>query len=233
MDVFGPRWRDHAERVKRQWTEKVRDEDLVLIAGDISWAKLMTEAEPDLIWIHQLPGTKVLLKGNHDYWWGSLAGLAKILPASMVLIQNNTYDWHGVSIGGARLWDTSEFSFDAYIPSEAPPPGIKTAVETEGGQDAERIFIRELHRLELSLKALDPNAKRRIAMTHYPPIGAELQPSRAAQLLEKYRVDDCVFGHIHNVPPGTLPFGVRGGVHYHLTACDYLECSPLKICQVY
>lgn len=229
MDVFGPRWQNHAERVKGHWLERVNREDLVLIAGDISWAKLLSEAELDLAWIHQLPGTKVLLKGNHDYWWGSLSSLAKVLPPSMTLIQNNVYNWHGVSIGGSRLWDTPEFSFEGYVQSEPTPAGVKTAVESVDTQDSERIFVRELQRLELSLKAFDPNAKRRIAMTHYPPIGPSLDPSRASRILEKYRVDDCVFGHVHNVPPGRLPFGMRDGVRYHLTACDYLECSPLKI----
>lgn len=231
MDVFGPRWKNHAQRIKQHWSELVSSEDLVLIPGDISWAKTLTEAFVDLQWIDQLPGLKVLLRGNHDYWWGSLSAISKILPPSLALIQNNSYNWNGVTIGGARLWDTSEYSFSDFITVESPPTGIKILEDVDRGAEAEKIFLRELNRLEMSLRTLNPDAAIRIAMTHYPPIGASLQPSRASELLEKYRIDICVFGHLHNVTT-LLPFGERNGVRYFFTACDYLECKPLKILQV-
>lgn len=229
MDVFGPRWKNHEERVKHAWLETIQPDDLVLIAGDISWAKLVSEAAPDLDWIHALPGTKVLLKGNHDYWWGSLSSAVKAMPPSMHLIQNNVYNWHDVSIGGARLWDTQEFTYDGYVRMEPKPAGTKVTEESLGKEDAEKIFVRELQRLELSLKELSPHAKHCIAMTHYPPVGPQLETTRASRILEKYKVDTCVFGHIHNVDPKSLPMGSANGVTYHLTACDYLECVPLKL----
>src|SRR5690606_36869422 len=95
--------------------------------------------------------------------------------------------------------------------------------------EAEKIFLRELFRLEMSLKGLKPSARLRLAMTHYPPIGPDLKPSRASKLLSQYKVDTCVFGHLHNIAEGGLPFGTADGVRYILTACDYLNCDPIKI----
>lgn len=231
MDIFGPRWHGHAARLKEHWHACIQKDDLVLIPGDISWAKTLTAALVDLEWIHQLPGTKVLLRGNHDYWWGSLASIRKVLPPSLILIQNDAFNWHQVTIGGARLWDTPEYSFADFIPMEPTPIEAKqTPSEAEG--DAEKIFQRELGRLDLSLRALDPSAALRIALTHYPPIGAQLAPSRASVILEKFRIDICVFGHLHSVIPHSLPFGKRQGVDYHLVACDYLDCVPLKIKEI-
>lgn len=234
MDIFGPRWKNHEARVEQHWREQVGEEDLVLIAGDISWAKTLDEAKVDLEWIHKLPGTKILLRGNHDYWWGSLAGIAKILPPSLSVIQNNAISWNHISIGGSRLWDTPEYSFSDYIPLEPRPEGLSKSIDATAPlsrEETEKIFVRELHRLELSLRALDPQAPIRIAMTHYPPISAHLQPSRASGFLEQYKVDVCVFGHLHNVIPQSLPFGVRNGVQYYLTACDYLDCIPIKVAE--
>lgn len=217
MDIFGDNWKNHAQRVETHWRATVANDDLVLIPGDISWAKLLTEAAVDLKWIDSLPGTKLLMRGNHDYWWGSMASLKKLLPPSVHAIHNTAFEWKGVAIGGTRLWDSPEYSF-----------GFKES-EAEPEVDDEKIFVRELHRLEMSLQALSPTASTRIGMTHYPPIGPELKPSRASVLLEKYRINICVFGHLHNIPPGQLPFGTRNGVKYLLTSCDYLQCAPLKI----
>lgn len=231
MEVFGPSWKNYAEKIQENWTRIVTPEDLVLIPGDISWAKTLDEALVDLKWIDALPGTKVMIRGNHDYWWSSSAKLAKIMPPSIHFIQNNTFVWNDVAIGGSRLWDTEEYSFNAFIEyQENVRQKIKTPEELasekeEGG----RIFVRELERLKLSLSQLPAKAKMKIAMTHYPPIGADLAPSRASQILESFGIDICVFGHLHNVRPGALPFGEARGVKYRLTSCDYLDFIPLKI----
>ncbi|MBA3603856.1 MAG: metallophosphoesterase, partial [Parachlamydiaceae bacterium] len=115
MDIFGSQWVNHTERVKANWKALIAPEDLVLIPGDISWAMTPEQAKIDLDWIAELPGTKLLLRGNHDYWWASLKQIEKVLPPSMYLIQNNAFFWNEFAIGGARLWDTDEFCFDAYI----------------------------------------------------------------------------------------------------------------------
>lgn len=223
MDIFGPQWIDWTKKVEANWRSVIKPEDLVLIAGDISWAMHIADVVPDLEWINKLPGTKFMIRGNHDYWWESRSKIKKILPSSIKIIQNDVLNWNQISIGGARLWDTPEFQ----ILDEISP---KSQQSQEDMEAAEKIFIRELGRLEMSLKNLDPNAECRIAMTHYPPIGPKMSPSRASEILEKYHVDICVFGHLHGLEKTASPlFGEKNGVQYHLTACDYLDFKPLKI----
>ena len=189
----------------------------------------MEEAKPDLEWIDALPGTKVMIQGNHDYWWGSLKKVRSILPPSIHVIQNDAFNWQDVTVGGARLWDTPEFTFDPVIETTSETPEIQARLVTRPTTDDEKVFTRNLMRLEMSLQALNPTASLRIAMTHYPPIGPALAPTRTSALLEKYRVDICLFGHIHSVIPNALPLGERNGVRYLMVACDYLDCQPLKI----
>lgn len=229
MSVFGPQWANHAQQIETHWRACISQDDLVLIAGDISWALHIEEARPDLEWVGQLPGTKVLLRGNHDYWWQSLSKIKPVLPPSCHLIQNNSYTWNDVSIGGTRLWDTAEYGFRDYIDYQ-DNPRAKPLTQKDDSQDVERIFQRELGRLETSLRALDKKAEKRMIMTHYPPISAELKDSRVSGLLEKYKVDVCVFGHLHNVKKDRAMFGTYHGVQYYLTAADYLDFKPLKIC---
>lgn len=234
MDPFGPQWHAHGEKIKAAWIRLIAPDDLVLIAGDISWGMTPDEALPDLLWIDALPGTKVVLRGNHDFWWSSLSKVQKILPPSIHLIQNNCFVWNGISIGGARLWDSPEYSFKEWIeyqenplakknePLPAPKPG-------ESEREMEKIFARELLRLEMSLKSLPASAHRRIAMTHYPPIGGHLHPSRAAALFEKYKIEIVLFGHLHNTKQHVPLFGTKNGISYILTSADYLNFIPLKI----
>ena len=227
MDIFGPNWKKHAEQIEANWKSLVSPDDLVLIPGDISWAMKIEDVIPDLIWIDQLPGTKVMIKGNHDYWWGSLSKIAPVLPPSIHLIQNNVFNWKGVTIGGARLWDTPEYSFGKYVEyKENPKANTEALVQEELSQ---KLFGRELERLKMSLKGLDKDATVRIAMTHYPPIGADLQPSRAGQILEQHGIQIAVFGHLHGIRSNEPLFGTARGVRYVLTSCDYLHFNPIAI----
>lgn len=231
MDVFGPGWENHAEKISQHWHATVGSDDLVLIPGDISWAMRPEEAVADLAWIHRLPGTKAMIKGNHDYWWGSLKKISEILPPSIHLIQNNAFHWRGCAIGGARLWDTPEYGFSQFIefrenPKAKKSEGVEEVVQEELSQ---KIFDRELERLKMSLKQLDPNAKVRIAMTHYPPIGADLERSRASQILEENEIQVCVFGHLHNIKAGCTLFGEARGVRYLLTSSDYIRHQPIAV----
>ncbi|MBY0530305.1 MAG: metallophosphoesterase [Rhabdochlamydiaceae bacterium] len=231
MEAFGPLWENYTDKIAGNWRKLIKEEDLVLIPGDISWAMHLKEALVDLEWIHALPGTKVILKGNHDHWWGSSKKLTEALPSSIHFIQNNIFNWNSVTIGGARLWDTAEYTFDAYIEfRENPKARIKTPEQrAKEKEDEERLFQRELERLKLSLSQLDKTATTRIALTHYPPIGPDLHPSRASAILEENKIDLCVFGHLHSVRANTLPFGSARGVKYLFTSCDYLNFVPLKV----
>lgn len=226
MNIFGPQWDNHEEKIKSAWCQYVSEGDLVLMPGDISWAMRPEEVLPDLLWIDSLPGTKLIIRGNHDYWWGSYGKVVKLLPPSIHAIQNNTYDWGNISIGGARLWDTSEYDFHDII--ELRPDSAKT-FETDTTGEAKKIFDRELQRLEMSLKLLNPNAPIKIALTHYPPIGLNLSPTLASHLLEKYEVNFCIFGHLHSLKKNSAPFGKRNGVEYHLASCDYLDFIPKRV----
>ena len=212
MEVFGTKWINHTQKIEKSWKDCVSTKDLVLIAGDISWAINLNEVKPDLDWIDRLPGTKVIIKGNHDYWWSSLKKINNMLPPSIHLIQNNALSFENVSIGGARLWDSNEYHFN----------------DLENNDEAIRskIFQRELCRLELSLKQLSSKSNIRIAMTHFPPIGHDLSASETSILLEKFNIDICVFGHLHN---HTQPFGKKNNINYILTSCDVIDFTPTKI----
>ncbi len=230
MDVFGPEWEKHADQIAESWKSLIHAEDLVLIPGDISWAMRPEEALPDLEWIEKLPGTKVLLKGNHDFWWGSLKKIATLLPPSLHLVQNNVFRWKDVAIGGTRLWDSEEYSFNSFIEFRENPRQKKSGPEDAAQEDlSEKIFERELLRLEMSLSQFPTDVKVRIAMTHYPPIGSNLEPSRASQILEKHGVGICVFGHLHNIKAGISLFGEARGVRYVLASADYLRFKPILL----
>jgi hypothetical protein len=229
MDVFGAQWINHVEKIAHAWRSLVSEGDLVLIPGDISWAMHTEDARPDLEWLGQLPGIKVMIKGNHDYWWGSISKIKIILPNSCHVIQNNVYNWGDVTIAGARLWDAPGLDFASVIHYEKNER-VKNLTSHDDSEEKEKIYLRELGRLETSLKMMNPKARVKIAMTHYPPIGLEGQATAASDLLEKYGVDICVFGHLHNVKPGMQLFGEFRGVKYFLTACDYLDqFKPLRI----
>ncbi len=229
MDLFGAQWKHHPEKVKANWLKLIAPEDLVLIAGDISWAMHPEQAKVDLEWIDALPGTKVMIRGNHDYWWTSISKVEKILPPSMHLIQNNAYNWGNISIGGARLWDTPDYTFGEWIDYKDNPKAKKLTTEPINAEETVRLFERELMRLESSLKAMDSQAGTRIVMTHYPPISGTLMNSAVSKLLENYHIDICVFGHLHNLKQGVQLFGKKNGISYYLTACDFLNFVPLKI----
>lgn len=231
MEAFGPAWKNYADKIKTNWEKQISAEDLVLIPGDISWGMHIEQALIDLQWIDALPGTKVILKGNHDYWWSSSKKLSQVMPPSIHFIHNNVFNWNEISIGGSRLWDTPEYSFEPFIHfQENPKARISTQEEiAQAKEKDEKIFTRELEKLKMSLRLLDKRARFRIALTHYPPIGADLKPSRASALLEEYQIDYCIFGHLHSVKAGSLAFGAARGVNYIFTSCDYLNFTPLKI----
>ena len=226
MEIFGPRWKEYHKRIWNNWHEVVGNDDLVLIPGDVSWAMDLDLVEIDLKWIDDLPGEKLIVKGNHDYWWGSNIKLLKILPPSIHVIHNNAFNWNGMSFAGTRLWDTPEYKIEGIFENEQNMPDESQ----EDRLNQEKIYQRELHRLEVSLKALDPHAKVKVAMTHYPPLGSDMKPTRATQILEKYGITIAVFGHLHGVKESENQlFGRLGNIDYKLTSCDYLNCTPLKL----
>ncbi len=226
MEVFGPVWENYTARIEKNWRKHVGDEDLMLIAGDISWAMKPEDAVKDLKWIDALPGKKVILKGNHDYWWPSNKKLSEILPSSIQFVNNTAVTIGDVTIGGVRLWDSSEYTFKNYITFIENP--LAKSKPLDLGKP-KRIFERDLQRLRISLEQMDPKATYRIAMTHYPPISADLQDSQTSKILEEFNIDICVFGHLHNVKKEHPLFGEKNQILYLFTAADYLEFDPMLV----
>lgn len=226
MHVFGPEWIDHDKKIKEHWDAHVKPEDLVLIPGDISWAMRLEEAKADLDWIAARPGTKLIIRGNHDYWCSAPTKVRKALPPSIHLIWSDAFLWNDVAICGTRLWDSPEYEFGQFIEMKKP---IKEGAKEKPTEDTQSIFQREVMRLGVALNAMDKNARLKIAMVHYPPISADLKPSTVSGMLENAGVTICTFGHLHSVRPGSQLFGTKNGVAYHFVACDWLGFKLLKI----
>lgn len=211
MDIFGPSWVNHHEKVRKNWEEKVGEEDLVIIPGDVSWGLRADEAMADLRWIHRLPGRKVITKGNHDLWWTSVTRLNRLYD-DMTFLQNHCYmTAEGVAVCGTRGWIC---------------PG------TEGfDEHDEKIYNRELLRLEFSLKEAEKaGAKMTIAALHYPPTNDKLQGSGFTRMLEDFNVQMCVYGHLHG--KDAFKNGIKGvfnGIEYRLVSLDYVEGEPQLI----
>lgn len=202
MDVFGPHWEGHFEKISQDWRERVQPEDVVLIPGDISWAMQAREALGDLTSIGALPGRKILLRGNHDYWWCGITRLREMLPPGMFAVQNDAMCLEHTVFCGTRGWTL---------------PGSGSPAEDE------KIYSRELQRMEMSLdRAMALQGDRLVVMCHYPPLGEGGADTRLSQLLEKYPVDDVVYGHLHGASLRGAVTGTVHGIRYHCVSCDGL-----------
>ncbi|MBR3057416.1 MAG: metallophosphoesterase [Clostridiales bacterium] len=248
MDVFGSGWQNYVERLEKHWRSKISTEDTVLIPGDISWGLSMDEALADLQFVDDLPGQKILSKGNHDLWWGTNKKVEDFLAAhgmtSMRLLKNNGFFIEGTLIAGTRGWLLPE--------------------NPESKEADEKIYLREVGRLERSLadsvkaweaagagaagaawetdaEAADGScggsafgaeagaAPRKVVMLHYPPIYDPERSNGFTETLEKYGVDLCLYGHLHGRGHQKAFEGVRNGVEYRLIAADYLQFDPIQL----
>lgn len=213
MDIFGDRWKHHPQRIAAAWRERVAEGDTVLIAGDISWALKLPEALPDLAWIAELPGRKVISRGNHDYWWESTGRVRRQLPPSLAAVQGDALDLGAAVVCGTRGWVTPE------------TPGFKPAED-------EVVFKRELIRLDLALQAahkLAAGGKPIIVMIHYPPF-LDRKPTEFAHRISAAGAAACVYGHLHRPHDwGMATQGLVDGVYYQLTSCDYLGFGPVAV----
>lgn len=203
MTIFGPGWQGHPEAFFRGWREVVGPSDLVIVAGDISWAMRLSEALPDLLDLGALPGKKVLLKGNHDYWWPSISRLRAVLPEGMYALQNDALVLEGVAVAGTRGW-------------QYPPETLED----------ERILAREVERLKLSLKSLEGKPHRHLVVAfHFPPFGPSGEASPFLELAAGAHPQAIVYGHLHGADPAKLPQSYQG-IPLHLVAADALRFRP-------
>lgn len=205
MDIFGGAWDNYWEKIKEDWQAKVQTEDVVLISGDISWALKLEDAIPDLNEINSLPGKKIIIRGNHDYWWASYNKVKNILPNSILAIQNNAIALDNCIVCGTRGWT------------------IPTANSTE--QD-KKIYSRELIRLKMTLdeaKKINTNNLPIILMVHYPPFNVLWQDSEVTKLVEEYNVSKVVYGHLHGKDCRSQSLILKNEIPYILTSCDQVN----------
>ena len=209
MDVFGGAWVGYMEKLKRGLSVITGDDTLILM-GDLSWALDLNSAVADFAWINEIPGRKIILKGNHDYWWSTQAKFTKFCVengfSDLNLLNNNCYFYDDWAICGTRGWFFEE--------------------ERSGDHD-EKVFRRELIRLEASLKAA--GEKPKLVFLHYPPRYKGYECTEILALLEKYQVRRCFYGHLHGGSHRLAMEGLWNGVDFRLVSADYLDFRPYTV----
>lgn len=201
MDIFGAQWENHFARIREDWASKVSDEDIVLLPGDLSWEMKLEAAVSDIRRVGALPGRKVLIRGNHDYWWSSIGRVRENLPEGMYAIQNDAVTIDGFTFCGTRGW---------VLPGE------------DSDADDERIRARELGRLRLSVDSALRIAGDGpiICLLHYPPLLEAMRNTEVTALIEQTPIREVVYGHLHgNALKGAFR-GMHNGVNYHQVSCD-------------
>jgi uncharacterized protein len=213
MDIFGATWENYLEKITKSWNEKVSDDDIVLVAGDISWAMSYDGFLKDLEFFKGLKGHIILIRGNHDFWWSSITRVRNLLLPNMSAIQNDCIRIGNYLIGGSRGWQTPEIN------------------EAQSDEDT-KIYKREVLRIEMSLKEIEKNRKdgdKVIFMIHYPPFNSLRMDSEFTKLFEKYKVDKVVYGHLHGKQVKVDLIFNKNGIDYYLTSCDIVNNTLIDI----
>ena len=212
MDIFGDNWVNHFDKIKKNWINLISKDDVILLCGDFSWAINLEEATYDLDWLDSLPGKKILIKGNHDFWWNGINKLNSMY-SNTKFIQNNFVEFKDYAICGSR-------GFNIEIS------------ENQCEKQHLKILEREKIRMELSLEsALNKGFKKFIYMIHYPPFTVDNNCKHKnifLDILKKYNVEKVLYGHIHNNFDKFYTKTLEN-TEYILTSCDYLNFKPIKI----
>lgn len=207
MDVF-PGWAGYLPKLEQAWRSMITPQDTVVLGGDISWAMKLEETQADFAFLQQLPGRKIILKGNHDYWWTTMAKMNDFLAAngfdSLSFLFNNSYEVDGVSLCGTRGW-----LFDDTAPHDA------------------KVMARETGRLRMSLQAA--TTARRFVFLHYPPLCTNAVAPQMIEVMQEYGAERCYYGHLHGDAIRWAVQGKRDGIAYKLVSADALAFVPLKI----
>ncbi len=210
MDIFGNNWENHAEKIRDNWIKKVKQDDYVILPGDFSWATYIEDTKLDFSYLNSLPGRKILLKGNHDYWWTTLASMRKFVKENefenIDFLYNNSYLVEDKIIVGTRGWNILD------------------------SEDDKKMIKRETARLELSIKdgiQKYGSEKEIIAFLHYPPITQnnlnKFENREFINMLEKYNIKRCYYGHLHGQSHKDAVTGIIDGIEYKLISADYLN----------
>lgn len=209
MDVFGGNWIGYMDKLK-EGLSCIQPEDTTVLLGDLTWAIDLNGAAPDFAWIDEIPGRKIILKGNHDYWWSTASKFYQFCVqqgfSNQFILNNNFYEYDGWAICGTRGWFFEE--------------------ERSGVHD-EKVFKRELMRLETSLKAAGELPK--LVFLHYPPRYKGYTCNEILELLERYQVRRCFYGHLHGPSHKLAMEGLWDGVDYRLVSADFLDFQPFKV----
>ena len=209
MDIFGGAWTGYMDKLK-QGMSVIRPEDTTVLLGDLSWTLDLQDAAADFAWINEIPGRKIILKGNHDYWWSTAAKFYKFCEANgfsnQFILNNNHYEYDGYAICGTRGWFFEE---------------------DKGGEHDEKVFRRELIRLEASLQSAGDLPK--IVFLHYPPKYKGYECPEILELLNKYQVRRCFYGHLHGASHALAMEGLWDGIDFKLVAADRLDFKPFLV----
>ena len=209
MDIFGGAWIGYMDKLK-DGLSCITENDTTVLLGDLSWALGLEDAKADFAWIDQIPGRKIILKGNHDYWWSTASKFYKFCEengfSNQLILNNNHYEYEGFAICGTRGWFFEE--------------------ERSGAHD-EKVFKRELIRLETSLKSAGDLPK--MVFLHYPPRYKGYECKEILELLERYEVRRCLYGHLHGPSHGLAMEGLWDGVDFRLVSADKLNFKPFTV----
>lgn len=212
MDVFGDKWENYLEKIKYDWEQKVEDDDVVLICGDVSWAMKLEDALFDLNFISGLKGKKILIRGNHDYWWQGITKIRNSLPKNFYALQNDSVKIDNVIFCGSRGW------------------------AVEGSPDFDEhdrhIYEREVERFKLALSSaskLRNDGDKLVCLIHYPPFNVRKEASLFTKLFEEYKVDKVVYGHLHGKGVALYKKLSINGVEYILSSCDLVDNKLVEV----
>ena len=209
MDVFGGAWVGYMDKLQRGLSV-VKPEDTLVLLGDLSWALELNQATADFAWINEIPGRKIILKGNHDYWWSTATKFYNFCEQNgfrdMFILNNNHYEYEDIAICGTRGWFFEE---------------------DRSGEHDEKVFRRELIRLEASLQSAGDRQK--MVFLHYPPRYKGYECGEILELLQKYQVRHCFYGHLHGASHGLAMQGLWDGIEYRLVSADKLDFNPYLV----
>lgn len=213
MDVFGEHWIGHWDKIKEDWQNRVDEEDIVLIPGDLSWAMSLQQAKKDLDDLGKLKGNKFIIRGNHDYWWSSYSKIQKIAPPKINFLQNNAIKCGKYIICGTRGWTV-------------PEKGLLFSDEDD------KVYAREQIRLKLSLdcaKELQEEGDEIIAMMHFPPFNSFFEDSAFTLMMDSYNIRTVVYGHLHGNRSRYQHVVNKNNTDYILTSCDLVNNTLIKL----
>ncbi len=217
MEIFGKRWQGYTEKIKNNWIRLVSDNDTVIIPGDISWALSLEDSIYDLKWIDSLPGTKIILKGNHDFWWSTVSKMNSFFTDNKIknikILNNNAFETENYILAGSRGWFTDK--------TIQPAKSVNA--------DFEKIINREVIRLKMSLdaaKKLQENSKKEILVFfHFPPVWRDFECQEIISILKEYDIQRCYFGHIHGSYTEPSSF-VKENIKYNIISADFIDFIP-------